>query len=255
MWLKSTPPRKLVSVSNCHDQTVALIGTLHSVWNTHARIDPSIAQAHIDNLNNLTPPPTVHKIALETPTTPRDPSRSRISIASLHISDVPVSPSPLSSSNQAGEIQLADLDTLDELAIRALLLGINYRTIGAYQVARGFFVEAHAYPVAINTWVGGIAMFELAVLDLKEAEARTGGGGRGRASSDPNAVIFVEFRATSEEDKQNIWREALTSASEKLEVVLNLAGSDVDLSSRLDSRVSMLRDEIAAKQTLVGVSL
>jgi len=35
---------------------------------------------------------------------------------------------------------------------------------------------------------------------------------------------------------------------------LSLATSSVDLSSRLDSRIAMLRDEIALKKDMVGVA-
>jgi hypothetical protein len=35
-----------------------------------------------------------------------------------------------------------DLDNSDELAIRALLLGINYRTTKEYEISRGFLNEA-----------------------------------------------------------------------------------------------------------------
>ena len=44
----------------------------------------------------------------------------------------------------------------------------------AFDVARGFLVQAHGYQseLKVSTWIGGLAMFELAVLDLKEAEDR-----------------------------------------------------------------------------------
>ena len=70
-----------------------------------------------------------------------------------------------------------DLDTPDELAVRALLLGILHRTIGEYAVGREFLAEAHRLQVQggvkVSTWVGGVAMFEMAVLDLKEADSLT----------------------------------------------------------------------------------
>ena len=160
----------------------------------------------------------------------------------------------MSATNHDGKVLLDDLDTADELAVRALLLGIHHRTTGDFDIARGFFVEAHAYPVGVNTWVGGIAMFELAVLDLKDAEVRTGGVRHGRSTTE-EPVIIVELKSSSEQAKNSVWEEALKSASEKLDVVLSLAGSNVDLSSRLDSRVTMLRDEIAAKRDMIGVDV
>jgi uncharacterized small protein (DUF1192 family) len=128
-----------------------------------------------------------------------------------------------------------DLDSPDELAIRALLLGINYRTQAAYETARGFLAEAQKYKVTTSTWVPGFAMFEMAVLDLKETEARTIG-------------IVGDERKTA-------WTDTLNGSSNKLDCALSLLGSSVDLSSRLESRIAMLRDEIAAKAVMEGIVL
>ena len=49
------------------------------------------------------------------------------------------------------------------------------------------------------------------------------------------------------------WTSALKRASERLDQALALAPQSVDLSSRLDTRISMLRDEIAMKREMVGV--
>lgn len=45
----------------------------------------------------------------------------------------------------------------------------------------------------------------------------------------------------------------LKSASVKLDKAMACSPNSVDLSSRLDSRVSMLRDEIAAKREALGI--
>ncbi|KAF8163824.1 mitochondrial outer membrane protein IML2 [Crassisporium funariophilum] len=200
-------------------------------WNTHARIDPSIAQAHIDILTALTPLPSNHRISLEVSspslTTPKS-ARTR----------APVPPSPLTTFSMSSLRLEDDLDTPDELAIRALLLGINYRTLKMYEVARGYLVEAGSYQsaVKVSTWVGGLAMFELAVLDLKEIE-ETG------LLSGP----------VSEDERRGMWSDVLRAASAKLEQALGLATNNVDLSSRLDSRIAMLRDEIATKREMLGI--
>ena len=128
-----------------------------------------------------------------------------------------------------------DLDTLDELAIRALLLGINYRTRAGYETARGYLAEAQGYQVSVSTWVAGVALFEMAVLDLKETEARTRG------------IVGDERKRT--------WTNTLKETNQKLDHALNVSGSSVDFSSRLESRVSMLRDEIAAKAVIEGITL
>ncbi|KAF8967258.1 hypothetical protein BDZ97DRAFT_1804125 [Flammula alnicola] len=228
------------------------------VWNNHARISPSIAQAHIDILSSLTPPleassPTSgSRRGVKSPLSPR----SKTSLSSLRIED--------------------DLDTLDELAVRALLLGINYRTIKEFEVSRGFLNEALDYQnaVKVSTWVGGVAAFELAVLDLKEAEEGDPRPGIDRslastssdtsASSSSTTSLTINADATdevdgymsnpiSEEERKGVWKEALKCASANLEAALNLATSSVDLSSRLDSRIVMLRDEIATKKDMLGL--
>jgi hypothetical protein len=57
-----------------------------------------------------------------------------------------------------------------------------------------------------------------------------------------------------EEEMKPMWVEVLTGASVKLEEVLSLATSSVDLSSRLDSRIALLKDEIAAKKEMLGLT-
>lgn len=207
------------------------------VWNTHARIDSSIAQAHIELLTNLSPPVSPRKISLEASsptilTSPKSP-RSPIHPAALQIKD--------------------DLDTPDELALRALLLGIHHRTLKAFDIARGFLVEAHEYQskLTVSTWIGGLAMFELAVLDLKEAEDRD------RKRLEVVRSVEKENRYCSQhagdEEMRRIWRDVIKAVCVKLEVAMNLATNSVDLSSRLDSRIAMLKDEIAAKRDILGI--
>ena len=69
---------------------------------------------------------------------------------------------------------LPDLDTPDELALRSLLLGINHRTAGHFESSRMFLKDACArqHQIQVSTWIGGVAMFELAVLELKSVEAK-----------------------------------------------------------------------------------
>jgi hypothetical protein len=121
-----------------------------------------------------------------------------------------------------------DLDNADELALRSLLLGIVHRTIGSYTAARSFLEDAHRRQAAIkvSTWIGGLALFELAVLDLKECTAESGDSSR--------------------------WETVLRGANEKLDWAFSLSSGNADLSGRLDSRIAMLRGEIATKRTMVG---
>jgi len=122
----------------------------------------------------------------------------------------------------------------------------------AFDISRGFLIEAHEYQseLKVSTWIGGLAMFELAVLDLKEAEDR-----------DRKQVTVVDIEKEEEdgtavdgyEDMNRVWwTEVLKAACVKLDWALDLA-TNVDLSSRLDSRIAMLKDEIAAKREIHGI--
>lgn len=146
--------------------------------------------------------------------------------------------------------------------MRALLLGILHRTIGEYAVGRQFLAEAHRLQVhggvKVSTWVGGVAMFEMAVLDLKEAERELDAT---RATDETGSVevkVEVEGRPKLEIDdeverrRRDRWTKVLRGANEKLDKALALATQQVDLSSRLDSRIAMLRDEIATKKDMLA---
>ena len=54
-------------------------------------------------------------------------------------------------------------------------------------------------------------------------------------------------------DTKEAWKRALKSASEKLGGAISLSGQNVDMSSRLGMRVSMLRDELATTREMIGV--
>ena len=102
-------------------------------------------------------------------------------------------------------------------------------------------------------------MFELAVLDLKEAEDRH------------RKALMVDVRGTEKEDglvvnenksysqlmgdeeMSRVWSEVLKAAHVKLDVALDLATNSVDLSSRLDSRIATLKDEISTKREILGI--
>jgi hypothetical protein len=175
-----------------------------AVWNTLARIEKSTAKAHAELWSSLTPSVTIT--------------------------------SPLITSSPTDAIKDGiDLDNPDELSVRSLLLGIVHRTAEEYVCARAFLVDAHTRQADIttNTWVGGMALFELAVLELKEAEAAT---------------------ASLDSPREN-WTVAIKKAGDHLDKSLALATSNnADLSSRLDSRIAMLREEIATKKEMVGIA-
>jgi hypothetical protein len=102
-------------------------------------------------------------------------------------------------------------------------------------------------------------MFEMAVLDLKVVEASE----RMVEKKKRDGVdVDVDVDETGDKERtdwertgrwRSEWEKALTSASEKLDVALSLATSVVDLSSRLDSRVTMLKEEICTKREMLGI--
>jgi len=148
-------------------------------------------------------------------------------------------------SNLEERSTLPDLDTPDELALRSLLLGINYRTAGQYDAARVFLKDACAqHPhIKTSTWIGGVAMFELAVLELKMTDSKAKSIASGGSLQIHEAAKML-----------NEWDRALTSAEKKLDAAGALGGGgSVDLSSRLDSRIEMMRDEIKVKRHLLGI--
>jgi len=84
-------------------------------------------------------------------------------------------------------------------------------------------------------------MFELAVLELKEIEAL-----EPIPRPDQNSTIIRQ----GVKDK---WRRAIQNAMENLDRTIQLATNSTDLSSRLDTRVNMLRDEIMARKEFLGI--
>ena len=171
----------------------------------HSRIERFIAEVHINELSTLSPPVTISSPYFTLPSPPGHAA----------------TPSTI----------LDDLDTADEIALRSLLLGIIHRTAGSYVVARSFLSDAYQRQpdLEVNTWIGSTAMFELAVLDLKECESEEAG-----------------------HDHTTRWENALRSAREKLDKSSSLSTSSTDFSNRLYSRIAMLGVEIATKLTMIS---
>ena len=87
-------------------------------------------------------------------------------------------------------------------------------------------------------------MFELAVLDLKEVEADERAG---TLSSETNKGEVSPAGVKR-------WEEVIKSATAKLDKAMSISGKEVDLSSRLDTRVMMLKDEMALKREMLASS-
>ncbi|KAK7693929.1 hypothetical protein QCA50_003503 [Cerrena zonata] len=180
-------------------------------WNTHQRIGQDIVQQHVDEFYSYSPAITI-KSAL--------------------------APSTTSATEN-------DLDTPDEVAIRSLILGIVHRTAQEFETSRAFLKDAIAQhdAVQICTWAAGIATFELAVLDLKQLEAKIKSEG-GDETAKGVELVTEEHRA--------MWLKTFKSVDEKLDEALRLSGQNVDLSSRLGMRVAMLKDEVLLKKENIG---
>lgn len=221
-WVKS------ISISPADEMAI--------FWNTHARITPEVAQAHISELLTLSPPPTL--------------------------------PSPISPTPPPTYVRPA-LETPDEHALRALLLGITHRAAGFPAEARRFLRDAHArharIPSTGSSWIGGVALFELAVLELREAqrlehehehEREPSNSG---SSEEEEGYVGRELRLRVDAlalgldgPARALWDKVLKDATALLDSAMSLSGSEVDLSSRLESRIAMLRDEIALKREMLG---
>ncbi|KAA1469289.1 hypothetical protein DENSPDRAFT_864071 [Dentipellis sp. KUC8613] len=195
-------------------------------WNTHSRISKSIAEAHIKEWVSLSPP-----IEISTPYAPTTPPDA----------------SPANT-----------LDTPDELALRSLLLGTVHRTAGEHAAARAFLEDAHRRQpqLAVSTWIGGVALFEQAVLLLKETQAAEEASAAemiAEERADGTAARDASTMGAVTEDARERWKDALKRAGKLLDGAMGLAGSEIDLSSRLESRIAMLRDEMGVKREMLGL--
>lgn len=135
------------------------------------------------------------------------------------------------------------MDTPDEEAIRSLILGTVHRTLEDFAASRAFLEDAvkKNSEIKCSTWVGGVALFELAVLDLKEVEADERAG---KLSSETNKDE-ISHAGTRR------WEEAIKTATAKLDRAMSISGKEVDLSSRLDSRIMMLKGEMTLKREML----
>ena len=200
---------------------------IHSiVWNTHARIEHRLALAHIQEWTTLTP-------ALA------GPLAAAAVVSGTTTKAIAIAP--------GNPNRLPDLDTPDEHALRALLLGISHRTAGNYDIARVCLGEACEMKtrwgeIGVSTWIPGVATFEMAVLELKAVESTS-------SCEEEKLVVEVDGGAVKDGER---WEEVLSGAEKKLDGAAALAGAGVSLSSRLGTRIEMLRDEIRVKRRMLG---
>ncbi|KAN0127991.1 hypothetical protein V8E53_014168 [Lactarius tabidus] len=118
--------------------------------------------------------------------------------------------------------------------------------------------------------IGGVALFKLAVLELREAQRLEHEHERepshahepshsGSGSSEEEGYGGRELRLRVDALGLGLdgparvrWDKVLKDATALLDSAMSLSGSEVDLSSRLESRIAMLRDEIALKREMLG---
>lgn len=88
-------------------------------------------------------------------------------------------------------------------------------------------------------------MLELKVADAVSTAVTSGG--------EEQTGVKVNGQAKeSEKNEKEFWAAAITRASVLLD--RSAAGGDVDLSSRLESRVGMLREELKTKRGMLGLT-
>ncbi|KAK4054454.1 Mitochondrial outer membrane protein iml2 [Microbotryomycetes sp. JL201] len=142
---------------------------------------------------------------------------------------------PMTGAVQAEPNPAADeLDSVEEYAMRALLLGALYRsqnTGESLATAKRLlqFVLDNKQQIQQEKWTVPFSMFELAVIECKSADL------------EEQAANHLPLQ-----QRNAMWTGRLKRADSLLQDLLKIA--EYDLKSRLESRVMMLREEIATKQ-------
>ncbi|GAA6064780.1 hypothetical protein JCM10212_004802 [Sporobolomyces blumeae] len=191
-------------------------------WSTTGGRSPrDSVQSQIDHLSSMTPAPKY------------GPSRPSFSGATPVIS-------PSATTNTRSYDPNHDLDSLDEIAIRDLLLGTLYTALGdesSLEVANSFFLEvqSNSGKIVDERWTIAFSLFNRACALLKAGDLKD------KASR--------EARTTDEH--RTIWKAALRDAESQLDAIATL--SEYDFKNRLESRTLMLRNEIAAKKKQLGL--
>ncbi|GJN90579.1 hypothetical protein Rhopal_003591-T1 [Rhodotorula paludigena] len=221
-------------------------------WATVGGRSPaSGVQKQIDLLSSFTPLPRFRPTA-SSPSASASASPANLSRTSSRTpSTLSRRGTNLSSSSSAPSVPLIvspsdELDTPSEVLIRDLLLGVLYASLSHSDPARlriaAAFLDAilAATPeqVGDEKWVPAFAGWHRAVVELKsgDLEMRERGVDEGKKT----------------EEAKKIWRDRFRRAETWLDAVLALG--EYDLKTRLESRVLMLRDEIATKKRRLGLA-
>lgn len=183
-------------------------------WSTTgSRSPPEAVQQQIDHLSTFSPPPKY------TPANPRfsGPSPS-------------VASTPTATSREYDPQN--DLDSLDEVSIRDLLLGTLYLSLGdskSLEIANSYFQEIalNSPKIVEERWTVAFSLFQRACATLKRGD--------------------LEARGANSSEKKKIWKPILAEAEKHLDGVSSLSG--YDFANRLESRILMLRNEISSKRS------
>lgn len=124
-----------------------------------------------------------------------------------------------------------NLDTPDELALRSLLLGVVHKSLTRFTTARTFLLDVASYNVEAK-WYKVLALFELSVLCLQETNER------------------VKAWSPGSNNFKDLWASTLRDAEDLLDKAADISAT-IEVSSRIESRISMLRDEISLKRKMV----
>jgi len=173
-------------------------------WNAHARAPKPALESLIARLSSFSPPPRP------------DTKRKNKSLATSQATTDP--------SKSNGD----DLDTLEEIVIRSLLLGTCYLALKQLKNAKHFLTEAATLAGGTeDVFVAAYARYGLALVELKTAD-----------EADPK-----------QKRKKTLWEPALVRAQAELEEVYKLNPEHYNMRSRLESRVGIVLEEIAAKRS------
>ncbi|EJD53304.1 hypothetical protein AURDEDRAFT_110983 [Auricularia subglabra TFB-10046 SS5] len=129
----------------------------------------------------------------------------------------------------AGESQRQGNDLIlpEEQASRSLLLGALHSVARYWVAGREFLVDAARVAKDCDCkWVSVVAYYELAVLELHEADERLG--------------------QASQQSQE--WLDTIARVEKNLEASVSFSSKSVEMSSRMESRVNMLRHELDAKR-------
>jgi len=186
-------------------------------WSTTgSRSPPESVRLQIDHFSSMTPTPKYN---------PSNPSFSGAYPPS----------SPTATYTTKSYNTKNDLDSLDEISIRDLLLGTLYLSLGdasSLEIAQSYFKEIASNSASIveERWTVAFGRFQTSVAVLKGGDLKIREGGA---------------------DKKAIWKPVLLEAEKHLDVIATIP--EFDFKNRLESRTLMLRNEIAAKRKQVGL--